>query len=127
MRAIRRLFAWLLSLVFEFFYEIGEIRGGRRREHIEGHGSMGHRRVNGIFDIWIFLTFRVQVVNYLCQQGVSQNFCGRGGPLSHLVYWKMNPSKILDSDVNTFERRAEMFRYVLEFFYFIQPGSFYII
>ena len=79
---------------------------------------------NGIFDIWIFLTFRIQVVNYLCQQGVSQNFCGRGGPLSHLVYRKMNPSKILDSDVNTFERRAEMFRYVLEFFYFIQPGYF---
>ena len=26
----------------------------------------------------------------------------------------MNPSKILDSDVNTFGRRADMFRYVLE-------------
>ena len=30
------------------------------------------------FDIWIFLTFHIQVVNYLCQQGVSHSFCGRG-------------------------------------------------
>ena len=28
MRAIRQLFAWLLNLAFEFFYEIGEIGGG---------------------------------------------------------------------------------------------------
>ena len=64
--------------------------------------------------IW---TFRFQVVNYLCQQGVSHSFCGRNGPLSHLVYWQMKPSTILDSDANTFGRRAKMLRYVFEFCY----------